>query len=408
MKEKTKKTLLLCVLTANLVSNSIIAHADNAFDYNLLPNEISETHAFIDESEMITYFIDSDIEKDPIQPLATKAETLNFISTHTTEDDTIVIKDNGSEIIEKVETINNSEINELIIDKINANYITEESIINGYKNLGVSTTNTHIDIMTEPSEDAFVLGRLLDNSACEILEEENNFYKIKSGDVEGYVEKENILTGKEANIRAIEKKEEVLSINEDDIVVYNSIYMDTAILKLTKGDQIGYLEKIDDKYKVSIDSIEGYIYASDEVELIYTLPTAILLYTALEKTQIDMIEYSMQFLGNPYVWGGTSLTNGTDCSGFVMKIYEHFGITIERNSAAQSKQGIEVELDDIKPGDLVFYSHSGGSIDHVAIYIGNGQVIHASSEKTGIKISPVLYTKPVTVKRVLDETNTSY
>ena len=101
----------------------------------------------------------------------------------------------------------------------------------------------------------------------------------------------------------------------------------------------------------------------------------------------QIANYACQFVGNPYVWGGTSLTNGADCSGFVMSVYAHFGISLPRVAASQANAGTSVSVDSLQPGDLLFY-HSFG---HVAIYIGNGQVVHASNRATGIKISNYNY-----------------
>ncbi|MCI5650213.1 MAG: NlpC/P60 family protein [Fusicatenibacter sp.] len=109
-------------------------------------------------------------------------------------------------------------------------------------------------------------------------------------------------------------------------------------------------------------------------------------------TRDELVEYACQFIGNPYVWGGTSLTSGADCSGFVMKIFENYGISLPHSSKAQSGYGTRIDVADAKPGDLIFYQR-GGSIYHVMIYIGNGQAVHASSKKTGIKISDVQYEK---------------
>ncbi len=103
-----------------------------------------------------------------------------------------------------------------------------------------------------------------------------------------------------------------------------------------------------------------------------------------------LVAYAKQFLGYPYVYGGDSLTNGTDCSGFVMRIFEHFGINTGRNSREQAANGRQIAIEAVKPGDLLFYA-SGDTINHVAIYIGGGQVIHAASAKTGIIISPADY-----------------
>jgi len=116
-----------------------------------------------------------------------------------------------------------------------------------------------------------------------------------------------------------------------------------------------------------------------------------------------VVAYAMQFLGNPYVYGGTSLTNGTDCSGFTMSVYKHFGYSLNRSSSAQASNGIAVEVkeSELLPGDLLFYSNNGTTIGHVTMYIGNGQVIHASTAKTGIKISKWNYRTPVCARRII-------
>ncbi len=108
--------------------------------------------------------------------------------------------------------------------------------------------------------------------------------------------------------------------------------------------------------------------------------------------------YAVQFVGNPYVYGGTSLTNGADCSGFTQSVFAHFGISISRTAASQACGGTSVSLSDIQPGDLLFYSN-GGSIGHVALYIGNGQIVHASTSSTGIIISNYNYRTPVCARR---------
>lgn len=108
----------------------------------------------------------------------------------------------------------------------------------------------------------------------------------------------------------------------------------------------------------------------------------------------------MQFLGNRYVWGGTSLTNGTDCSGFVMRIYEHFGYYLPRTSRAQAAATKSVSSSDVQVGDLFFYG-SGSTVNHVALYIGGGQIIHASNSRDGIKISSAYYRQPLKIGRVM-------
>lgn len=117
-----------------------------------------------------------------------------------------------------------------------------------------------------------------------------------------------------------------------------------------------------------------------------------------------ILDYAKQFLGGKYVYGGNDPHTGVDCSGFVRYVMEHAaGVSLDRSSRAQARQGVAISADQIRPGDLVFYAHGGKSIDHVAIYIGDEQIIHASTEKTGIKISKWNYTKPVKIINVLGD-----
>ena len=115
----------------------------------------------------------------------------------------------------------------------------------------------------------------------------------------------------------------------------------------------------------------------------------------------EIVDFAMQFEGNPYVYGGTSLTNGADCSGFVQSIFKHFGITTGRSSRDQAANGKTIAVKDAQPGDLLFYA-SGDYINHVAIYIGGNQVIHASNSRTGIIISPANYRTPCKAVTFLD------
>lgn len=115
----------------------------------------------------------------------------------------------------------------------------------------------------------------------------------------------------------------------------------------------------------------------------------------------DIAAYAQNFVGNPYVYGGTSLTNGADCSGFVMSVFQHFGISLPRTSSAQAGAGRKVSFDSLQAGDLILYA-SNGRVSHVALYIGGGQVVHASSPKTGIKISTWNYRTPYTARRIVE------
>ena len=115
---------------------------------------------------------------------------------------------------------------------------------------------------------------------------------------------------------------------------------------------------------------------------------------------MEICEYARQFVGNPYRWGGTSLTKGADCSGFTLSVYANYGVSLPHSSKAQANCGTRIDLSELQPGDLVFYG--GKNIHHVAMYIGNGQVVHAQSTNTGIVVSSMHYNTPTRAVRILE------
>ena len=280
-------------------------------------------------------------------------------------------------------------------------------VISGYTNLGVANVNSYLNVRKEPSESSGLAGKMPQSAGCEILEALDGWYKIQSGEVSGYVKAEYLLTGDEAAIKAEEKLTNVATVNTSKLNVRKEPSTESGIIvKIGKGEKLEVIEQLDGWVKVAVDSDEGYVSA-DYVTVAMELPTAVTLKelyygNGVSQTRVDMVQYAKQFLGNPYVWGGTSLTNGTDCSGFTMGIYRHFGISLPHSSRAQAGHGTKVDLANAKPGDLVFYGNGSG-INHVAMYIGNGQVIHASSRKTGIKISNVSYRSFVTIRRIIND-----
>ena len=114
----------------------------------------------------------------------------------------------------------------------------------------------------------------------------------------------------------------------------------------------------------------------------------------------SVVNYALQYVGSPYAYGGSSLTNGTDCSGFTMSVYSNFGVSLPHSSASQANCGTEVSLSEVQAGDLIFYKNGGSSIGHVALYIGGGQVVHASTETTGVIVSNMYYSTPCKATRV--------
>lgn len=143
---------------------------------------------------------------------------------------------------------------------------------------------------------------------------------------------------------------------------------------------------------------ESVIAESDAQSETVQAASAAASHTAVSSAGSSVAEFALQFVGNPYEYGGTSLTNGADCSGFVMSVYENFGVSLPHSSSADRNVGTEVAggLSSAQPGDIVCYS------GHVGIYIGNGQIVHASTEETGIKVSDADYRTPITVRRIFN------
>jgi len=161
--------------------------------------------------------------------------------------------------------------------------------------------------------------------------------------------------------------------------------------------------------KIELEEDDEVYVKSEYVEVRYALNEAIHFSPAEEAAMQSLsrrqqiVNYALQFLGNPYVWGGTSLTNGADCSGFTMRVMEHFGVSLPHYSGSQAQMGKKVSSSEMRPGDLVFYSNSGGRINHVGIYIGNGQIVNAASRRSGIKISNWNYRTPRAIRNVLGD-----
>ena len=286
---------------------------------------------------------------------------------------------------------------------------TEKSIkelLPDYSNLGVANVDNYLNIRDKASEEGSLCGKLPKNAGCEILEESDGWYKIKSGSVTGYVKSEYLLTGDDAWNKADEIKTMTATVDTETLYVREAMNTDCKIVALVSGDEsLEVLEQQDGWAKVQVDSDQGYI-SLDYATVGYSLPkaesvTELKESNSLSGTRVSIVEYAKQFLGNPYVWGGTSLTKGADCSGFTMSIYAHYGVSLPHSSSAQSQMGTRVSADEVKPGDLLFYG-SGNHVNHVAMYIGGGKVIHASTERTGIKISNAFYRTPITIRRFLD------
>lgn len=279
----------------------------------------------------------------------------------------------------------------------------------GYTDIGIANVdNCNLNVRERPSTDAKLVGKMPKNAACEVLETLEGWAHISSGEVEGYVSLEFLLTGPEARLRARELVQTRVIVSVDELNVRVEPDADSEIMTgVLKGEVLEYRETLDGWIRVAIDGEEAYV-AADCVALEEKLGTAFtmteLRYGAgVSDVRVDLVEYAKQFLGNPYVWGGTSLTNGADCSGFVLSIYKKYGYQLPHYSGSQANCGTKISFSEIQPGDLVFYNGSNGMIGHVGIYIGNSQIIHASSPESGIKISTYNYRTPARYVRILEE-----
>ena len=280
----------------------------------------------------------------------------------------------------------------------------------GYTNLGIANVESgNLNVRAIPGTDGKLVGKMPKGSACEILEvTEDGWAHIISGEVEGYVSMDYLYIGADAKTRALELIRTVAVVNGDSLNVRDEANQESAVLtQVPKGEELEVLEVLDGWIKVSIDGEEAYVSA-DYVTVEEKLDTAVTMSElrygqGVSDLRVDIVEYALQFVGNPYVWGGTSLTKGTDCSGFTMSVYKNFGISLSHSSRAQANEGTRITANELQPGDLIFYANSSGTINHVAMYIGNGQVVHASSAKTGIKISNYTYRTPVRYVSVLKD-----
>lgn len=289
-------------------------------------------------------------------------------------------------------------------------------VINLYDNLGVSNVQGYLNIRDKASEEnGKIIGKMPGNCGAEILEELDGWYKIKSGPVTGYVKAEYILTGGAAKQAAVDHAELMAIVSTDMLNARTEPSTDASIwTQISNSERYAVINQLDGWVEIELDTDTAFV-STDYVDVRYAIPEAIK-FTPLQsdsgksgstakavskRTQI--VNYAMQFLGNPYVWGGTSLTKGADCSGFTMQVMKHFGVSLPHHSGSQAKCGKRISSSEKRPGDLIFYTNKSGTINHVAMYIGNGQVIHAASRRSGIKISTWNYRTPACIVNVLGD-----
>ncbi len=301
---------------------------------------------------------------------------------------------------------------------------------NEFANTAIAQVDDYVNIRSAASEDGEILGKLYNNSIGTVNGEENGWYQITSGSVTGYVKSEYVVVGDAALIQSAGTR--YATVNTTTLFVRSEPTTESKVIyMLPEGDDLVALDESNDGWvKVSTEAGEGYVSsefvnmstvyveaeskAEEEARLAAeeakrkAADAAAAAVTGSSKSSGSassssssassngqaVVSYASQFLGNPYVYGGTSLTNGTDCSGFVMGVYAHFGVGLSHSSSSMRGAGYGVSVSDMQPGDIVCYS------GHVGIYAGGGSIINAATESTGITYTNVNYAPILAVRRI--------
>lgn len=271
-----------------------------------------------------------------------------------------------------------SELNNTNLDTVLKLESTEEIRLS--KNLSgkafaVVDEEGYLSVNAESNIDSAIVGKVYETSVINIIEKTDDWTKISSGNVIGFVKSEKVIAGKVAEAKA----KEILTM----------LYPDVDIITLDA-------QTIENSFSLgeTVEEESARLAAEEAAEHERLAVEAAVAEAARVGQRQAVVDYARQFLGNPYVWGGTSLTRGTDCSGFVKGVYAHFGISLPRTSYSMRGVGYEVSYDEIQPGDIVCYS------GHVGIYAGNGQIVNAIDESRGIGMSNAKYSKIITIRRI--------
>ena len=365
----------------------------------------------------------------------------------TSEEDSATVSDNSVSSIAKQETedlIKEIEQKEITTTQSTAQLaaaqaasMTDEE--KEFSNLVIAKVNSYVNVRSDASEEAEVVGKLYDKSVGTYLSEKDGWYEINSGNVTGYVKAEYCVTGKDAIELAKEVGTRIATVTTTTLKVREEASTESTVLGLVPiEEELSVVEEQDGWVKVDIEEGYGWVsmdYVSLRTDFVKAESKeeeeARLAKEAEERRKAQaaasanskkpesggnknynsassyipagggsasgnaVAQFALQFKGNPYVWGGTSLTNGADCSGFVMSVYKNFGVNLPHSSTAYRSVGSAVgSLAEAQPGDLICYS------GHVGLYIGGNQIVHASTSKTGIIVSRADYRNILAIRRI--------
>lgn len=314
-----------------------------------------------------------------------------------------------------------------------------------YVNFAIADVDNYVNVRNQPSTEGDIVGKIFDGAVAQILAvdgEQDDWFQITSGNVEGYVKAEYFLYGDTAAAVIEEYVVKTVEVQADRLNVRPEPSTDAArIGYLEKGEKVKLLEDCGEWLRVQYTTQkegyvaseyvvvqEGYIYAKTLAEeqeeaaaravieargnvteqkvseALSNIEFPATVYTSNEELRKAIVNYALQYVGNRYVHGGSSLANGTDCSGFTCFIYADFGYSISRTPGGQlSSAGRSIDYSQIQPGDIICYSSNGGaSCTHVALYIGDGQIVHAANSRKGVIVGRADYSPIVGIKNVID------